>query len=189
MSKLVSEKKVLGIGPRLLKAADRLAPIAGTANGLIRPFMAKGGGSVNGAVSLIGESIKGFKFRNPISTTMDVLNDTSSYTLMSDIVGILGGLVAEQAGQELGGQVGDFLKTGGGAAMKFGTTSAFMNVITGYFLEQGGGGGGMIAPLAGKVGGLRSGAGLNSRVAMDNPDRIPDAKTSGLVSPMIGTEF
>jgi len=189
MSKLVSEKKILGVGPRLLKAADRLAPLAGTANGLLMPFIAKGGGSAAGAVNVIKTGISGFKFRSPIGTTMDAINQPNVYPIASGVGAWVGGLIAEQVGQELGGSVGGFLKTGGGASMKFGVSSAFMGVLSAYFLEQGGGGG-ILARGVGKVGGLAMGAGQNTRLRQDNPDIVPDTRTSGVISMDIGrTEY
>jgi len=185
---VVSTQKIIGIGPRLLKAVDRLAPLAGTVNGLLKPFMLKGGGSAAGAVSLVGSSIRSFKFASPLTTTMAVLNQPAVYPVQSGVGSWIGGMIAEQIGQELGGQVGGFLKTGGSAAMKFGVSSAFMGILSGYFLEQRGGGG-PLGTVATGITGLVGGAGQNFRLAQDNPDIVPSTMTQGVVTPMQGTEY
>ena len=179
MSKLVNEKRILGIGPRLLSAADKLAPLAGTANGLLRPFLAKGGGSAAGALGVVKSGIRGFKFASPIDTTMSAINDPATYPIVSGIGSWIGGLLAEQVGAELGGQIGDFMKKGGSAAMKFGTSSAFMGVLSAYFLEQGAGAG----PLNMGIGAVQSiSGGFNSRLRQDNPDINVDARQGGVIA-------
>ena len=188
MSELVSTTSIVGIGPRLLNAADRIAPLAGTVNGLVKPFFAKGGSSISGAVNVAGAAVKSFNFANPVTTTMSALSQPSVYPIQSGIGGWLGGLIAKEVGQELKGTAGGFLQTAGSAAMKFGTSSAFMGILSGYFLEQRGTG------LLGKgyegVKGLTSGTGgQNYRLAQDNPDIVPSTMSQGVVTTNYSTEW
>ena len=187
MADLVSTEKIIGIGPRLLKAADRLAPLLGTANGLIKPFMAKGGRSASGAMQVVSSSIKSFNFANPITTTISALNQPAVYPIASGIGSWIGGLIASEVGEEIGGQIGGFLKTGGSAAQGFGVASAFMGILSGYFLEQRGGG--PLGDISTGVRGLTSGAGQNFRLAQDNPDIVPSTLTQGVVTQSRGTEY
>ena len=187
MSELVSTKSIVGIGPRLLNAADRLAPLAGTANGLIGPFMAKGGGSINGAMGLVGSSIKKFNFASPIKTTMAAINQPSVYPIASGLGSWAGGFIANQVGEELKGQIGGFLGTAGSAAMKFGVASAFMGILSAYFLEQEGAG--IVGRVSGGIMGLASSGGQNYRLAQDNPDIVPDTMARGVITPLRGTSF
>lgn len=188
MSNLVSESNIIGIGPRMLKAAERLAPLAGTLNGGIKPFYTKGGSSLSGAMNLVGSTVRNFKFANPIQTTMAAANQPQVYPITSGIWSWIGGLIAEQVGQEIKGDIGSFLGTGGRAAMKFGTTSAFMGILSGYFLEQGAGGG-IVGDVWTGTKGLAGGGSQNYRLKQDNPDVVPQTMARGIVSPLKGTEY
>lgn len=189
MVDLISEKRILGIGPRLLNAADRLAPLAGTVNGLVKPFFAKGGGGATGAINVVSGAVKSFNFANPLSTTMSALGQPQVYPIASGIVSWIGGEVVKEVGKELGGDVGSFLGTGGSAASKFGVSSAFMGILSGYFLEQRGTG--IIGNVSTGVGNLNvgGGAGQQYRLAQDNPDVIPDKISRGAVVPSTRTEY
>jgi len=187
MTDLVSEKKILGIGPRLLNAADRLAPLAGTANGLLGPFFKKGGGGVQGAVNLVGKSVKSFNFANPVTTTMSALGQPNVYPIASGITSWIGGLIANEVGKELGGDVGGFLGTAGSAASKFGVSSAFMGMLSSYFLEQTGPG--IAETISTGIGGLKGSGSQNYRLAQDNPDVVPSTMSRGVVSTSQGTEY
>jgi hypothetical protein len=187
MTELVSTQRIVGIGPRLLSAADRLAPLAGTINGMIRPFFAKGGGSIGGAMSVAGGAVRSFNFASPLKTTMSALNQPNVYPVASGLGSWLGGLISREIGQELGGQVGSFLGTAGSAAQKFGVASAFMGILSAYFLEQRGSG--LIGRGYEGVKGLTTGAGQNYRLAQDNPDIVPSTMARGVVTAKYGTEF
>jgi len=181
LTDLISEKKILGIGPRLLNAADRLAPLLGTVNGGLRPFMSKGGGGVGGALNVVKTGISNFSFDSPIDTTMAAINQPAVYPIASGVGSWAGGLIASEIGNELGGDIGGFLKTGGSASMKFGVSSIFMGILSAYFLEQKGGGGILSAPMN-AIGGYVGGGGQNSRIKQDNPDMIPVRMQRGIVS-------
>jgi len=191
--KLISTPSIAGIGPRLLSAADRLAPTAGVLNGLVGPFFKKSGGGLGGATSLIINGVKSFKFASPLATTRSALNQPDVYPIESGVVGIIGGMIADELGKALGGSVGGFLSKAGGASTKFGTSSAFMGTLTAYFLEQGSGGGaaeGIVnvgQRLAG--GGGTGSGGQDYRLAQDNPNVVPNTMTQGVVSVATGTEF
>lgn len=187
MTELISTQKIIGVGPRLLNAADRIAPALGTVNGLVGPFLAKGGGSATGAVSLIGSSLRAFStgIPNPLSTTMSALGQPGVYPIVSGAGAAIAGMITEEVGKEIGGLVGGFLKTGGSAAQKFGVASAFMGIITAYFLEARGGG----SRLFRLGSGIASGAGQNYRLEQDNPDVVPNTMSRGVVSMRGGTSF
>ena len=187
MGDLINEKRILGIGPRLLNAADRLAPLAGTVNGLVGPFFKKGGGGAQGAIQVVGDSVRGFNFANPLSTTMSALNQPGVYPVSSGIISWIGGEVVKEVGKELGGDVGGFLHTGGSAASKFGVSSAFMGILSAYFLEQRGSG--IIGGVSTGIRGIATRAGQNYRLAQDNPDMVPASLSQGVITPIRRTEY
>jgi hypothetical protein len=162
-------------------------------NGLVGPFFKKSGGGIGGAVSTVTNGVKNFKFASPIATTMSAVNQPDVYPIMSGVQSIVGGFIAEEIGKALDGKVGEFMETAGGAATKFGTSSAFMGILTAYFLEQGAGGGaaeGIVnvgQRLAG--GGGTGSGGQDYRLAQDNPNVVPNTMTQGVVSVATGTEF
>lgn len=188
MSTLVSTSKVTGFGSRLLNAADRIAPTAGTVTGIIKPFMAKGGGSIEGAVGVIGSTITGFKFANPLSTTMSALRQPAVYPILDGVKSWLGGLIASEIGDQIGGDMGQVLQKGGSAAMKFGTAAASTSLILSYALEQAAGGGPGLLGFASAVDSpLGSNFGTTGRkgrrmLRQDNPEVLGRTQpTSGAV--------
>lgn len=189
MSKLISEKKIMGTGPRLLKAADRAAPTLGAVAGLVLPFAAKGGGSMQGAISLIKSSASKFNFTSPLTTIGKALGQPNVYPIQSGVGTWLGGIVASEIGDAVSGDVGDFLKTGGSAMMKFGVSAAFGGVITSFFLEQEGPG--MLGGIAGVGAGLigAGGGDYTSRIRQDNPDQVQKVTAGGVTNKYQGTEF
>ena len=191
--KLISTPSITGMPGKLLSAADRLAPFAGTLNGLVGPFLKKSGGGLGGAMTTVTDGVKNFKFASPISTTMSAINQPDIYPIMSGVQSIVGGYIAEEIGKAVGGSIGGFMATAGGATQKFGVASAFMGTLTGYFLEQGAGGG----PGEGIVnigqraatGNLGGGGGQDYRLSQDNPRVVPNTMSQGVVSTSTGTEW
>jgi hypothetical protein len=119
---------------------------------------------------------------------MAAINQPSVYPIQDGVWSMLGGYLASELGQALGGSVGGFLGTGGSAASKFGVSSAFMGILSAYFLEQSSGSG-IIGNVHTGIKGLASGGGQNYRLAQDNPDIVPSTMARGVVTPKYGTEF
>lgn len=186
MSELVSTSRITGIGPRMLSAADRSAPLIGTVAGMWKPLA--GGGGIEGAVSSATAAISQFKFANPIHTTMSALRQPGKYAIYDGVKGWAAGAIAHAFGSELGGDLGDLLKTGGSAAAKFGSAAATTSLVVSYFLEQGAAPGllGGVTAFAGVGGGggLRGqGEGTQAkRIRQDNPEAVGTVRRQGATS-------